>query len=185
MKEYLRLFHREVVDTIVGTVLWKHPDNMIKKVVKTRWGDAIFRTKSSRPTVSKLKKKTWDEFSRYIRLRDCLLTTGKPTEGRCYTCNKIYPFKSLQAGHFIPGRHPSILFDDRGVHAQCYHCNVGLKGNWPEYYKAMVTDYGKETTEAFIQKKHEIKQFKVYELEEIRETIKNLTDNLNVQHLDL
>lgn len=125
-----------------------------------------------RQSISKLKKKVWIEFSHYIRLRDCLKTTGSPNEGRCYTCGKIYPFKSLQASHFIPGRHPSILFDEDGVHACCYHCNVGLRGNWPEYYKAMVRDYGLEAVDEFIRRKQVIKKFSVEELETISKETK-------------
>jgi hypothetical protein len=73
-------------------------------------------------TLTQVKKKCWKEFSAYIRLRDCLETTGKTTEGLCYTCGRVYPngkVGGLQAGHFIPGRHNSILFDFDMVKSQC------------------------------------------------------------------
>ena len=92
--------------------------------------------------------------------------------GRCFTCGAVKDFKSLQAGHFIPGRHPAYLFEPQQVHAQCYHCNVGLKGNWPEYYKEMVKRHGLEVVEKIINEKRVIKQFKVPELIEIYEKYK-------------
>ena len=113
-------------------------------------------------TVSKAKRKAWSVFSKWIRTRD---TTKLGTQ--CFTCWKYYPIKSMHAGHFIPGRHPSYLFDERQVHAQCYHCNVGLKGAWPEYYKRMVDEYGQYEVNKMIIDKGKIKQFKVFELEEI------------------
>lgn len=82
----------------------------------------------------------WPTFSRYIRLRDCLRTTGRATHGKCVTCGKIKPMKQLQAGHFIPGRTDAILFDPKQVHAQCYRCNMKLQGMWHVYYKFMLSE---------------------------------------------
>ena len=92
-------------------------------------------------------KKTWTQFSIYIRTRDCLSTTGSRDEGRCFTCGKIFPFKKLQAGHFVPGRRNAILFNEECVHAQCFHCNQpaargGLGGNILEYRRRIVDMYG-------------------------------------------
>lgn len=72
--------------------------------------------------LKKSKKKAWDAFSKYVRLRDALKTTGTHTHAKCYTCLKRYPAFGkgcLQAGHFIPGRNNSILIDEVGVNAQC------------------------------------------------------------------
>lgn len=35
------------------------------------------------------------------------------------------------------------------AHHNCYHCNIGLKGNWVEYEKAMVEMYGRDKVEEF------------------------------------
>lgn len=102
-------------------------------------------TKTKKDTVSKAKKAAWTEFSRFIRLRDCLYSTGTLGYGKCITCGKVFPFEKLQAGHFIPGRNNSILFDTRCVHAQCVGCNVYGGGKQPEYYIQMVDRYGLET----------------------------------------
>jgi len=89
-------------------------------------------------TLTWYKKKTWDAFSVSIRQR------GMDDYGfnRCITCGVRKHWKELQAGHFIPGRHNAILFEERGVHPQCYHCNVGLKGNPRKYDAFMRKTYG-------------------------------------------
>ena len=92
------------------------------------------------PSISKAKKKAWEWFSKYIRLRDALLTTGTKDRARCITCNKEYPafgVGCLQAGHFIPGRANAVLYNEDACYAQCYNCNINLGGNWPEYITAL------------------------------------------------
>ena len=95
-----------------------------------------------KPKTGALKKKAWKAFSEYIRTRDCLKTTGLPDYGRCITCSKIVPKTLLQAGHFIPGRHLANLFSEKGTHAQCYNCNINLKGNTLEYRRQIIKLYG-------------------------------------------
>lgn len=92
----------------------------------------------------------WKIFSQYIRLRDCIKTLGAVDRGKCVTCGRIYPFKKLQAGHFVPGRTRAVLFDERCVHAQCYRCNVVLGGNWPPYYRFMQQEYGQKIIEELV-----------------------------------
>ena len=98
--------------------------------------------KKKHKTLSQVKKEVWAVFSRYIRLRDCLKTTGCSSFGLCVTCNKRYHFKLLQAGHFIPGRHNANLFSEKGTHAQCYNCNINLRGNTLEYRRKIIEMYG-------------------------------------------
>ena len=88
------------------------------------------------------KKLAWQWFSRYIRARDCLKTTGTPERGRCYTCDTERSFGVLQAGHYIDGRNNAVLFSEIGVHAQCGQCNVYKYGNKVEYRRRMIRDYG-------------------------------------------
>ncbi len=95
-------------------------------------------------TITALKKKLWKIFSIYIRMRDCLETTGTTTHGKCCTCRKDYPIGKLQAGHFIPGRSDSILFDPICVHAQCYRCNIKRQGEWLKYFRFMEKKHGRE-----------------------------------------
>ncbi len=101
------------------------------------------RTRTSNEVpITGQKKKLWVVFSRYIRMRDCIEATGTITHGKCCTCGRAYPIGKLQAGHFIPGRADSILFEPTCVHAQCYRCNVIRSGEWVKYFRFMEEKYG-------------------------------------------
>ena len=114
------------------------------------------------------KKKAWDEFSKYIRTRDCLKTTGCSSWGLCITCGKRYHFKLLQAGHFISGRRNNNLFNRTGCHAQCYNCNINLKGNTLVYRRKIIEMYGEGYDEVLEQQDKVIKKFTIGELQELR-----------------
>ena len=114
------------------------------------------------------KKKVWTKaFSPYIRLRDALETTGSPHTLKCCSCGKPYPAFGVgcaQAGHFIPGRHNSILFLEHCVHGQCYNCNITLKGNWPGYYAFMRERYGQNGIDEMLRLSKTVRKFTVEEL---------------------
>ena len=117
-------------------------------------------------SVTKAKRKAWIAFSKFVRLRDCLKTTGTVDFGRCYTCGNEYPFKNLQAGHFIPGRRNQYLLNEVQVHSQCYRCNVGLHGNWPVYLEMMNNNYGKKAVEQMLIEAKNDKIMKWFDWEE-------------------
>jgi hypothetical protein len=134
-------------------------------------------------TYKAAKKKAWDAFSIYIRRRDAkrdeLLLDGE--KAFCITCGKPYPaFGSgcLQAGHFIGGRNNQVLFDERQVFAQCYNCNINLKGNWVPYRKKMVALYGEEVV-ADMENTHGLSvKYSVPDLLELEAKYKRLTEEL-------
>ena len=123
-------------------------------------------------TVSSVKKKVWEVFSRYIRTRDCLRTTGCSSFGLCITCGKRYHFKLLQAGHFIAGRHNANLFSERGTHAQCYNCNINLRGNTLEYRRKIIEMYGAGADLELEEEARQIKKFSIPDLLELQEDFK-------------
>lgn len=90
-----------------------------------------------------LKKEAWSAFSAYIRTRDCIRFTNSPDDGICVTCKREYPYKKLQAGHFIGGRTNAVLFDERIVYSQCYGCNIGKSGNYLDYFYFMESEIGR------------------------------------------
>lgn len=139
----------------------------------------IKTSKPKRKTIRQLKKVAWDLFSKYTRLCDCLRTTGCPAFGLCITCGKRYHFKLLQAGHFIPGRHNANLFNERGCHAQCYNCNVNLRGNTLEYRRQIISLYGEGADEEIEAEARQIKKFSPVELEELIENLKQKIEELN------
>lgn len=96
-------------------------------------------------TISKLKKEAWRLFSLKVRLKNA----DDFGFNVCVTCRNRYHFKKLQAGHFIPGRHPAVLFNEDLVHPQCWYCNLQMGGNPREYDKFMREKYGSEKVDEF------------------------------------
>ena len=93
------------------------------------------------PTKKKAKAKAWRAFSKYVRLRDCIATTGTTEEGVCYTCGKAFPIGKLQAGHLVHGRTNNILFDEEYVKAQCFQCNIPRQGEQAKFFIHAVEEY--------------------------------------------
>jgi len=118
--------------------------------------------------ITKLKVKAWNLFSRYIRYRDCYATCGSYEYGQCYTCEKEYPLKKLQAGHFVDSRTKPVLFNPDIVKAQCMQCNVFKKGNKDFYTPKMIKEYGQEKVIEFLELRHnKDKKWSREELEEV------------------
>ncbi len=90
--------------------------------------------------------------------------------GRCVTCGKAFPFKELQAGHFIPGRYNGILFEEDGVHAQCRGCNILGRGRLSEYQRYMLESYGQEVIDDLYDKSRRPRKITIDEHKE--ETIR-------------
>lgn len=102
--------------------------------------------KSKKPslTVAYVRNKiVWPLISKFVRLSE----SNSYGIGHCITCGVAKHWKELQAGHFNPGRWNSIIFEIRGIHSQCYHCNVELKGNPREYDRYMRNKYGDNVVE--------------------------------------
>ena len=95
------------------------------------------------------KAKAWESFSRWVKVRDCLATTGVPFVGVCITCNCRFHIRVLQAGHCFPGRKNGRLFQKELVHAQCRMCNEGGHGKPKEYREAMDAQYTKVKVDAW------------------------------------
>ncbi len=133
---------------------------------------------TKKKTVASVKKKAGVLFSIYIRTRDCLKTTGCASFGLCITCGKRYHFKLLQAGHFISGRHNANLFSEKGTHAQCYNCNINLRGNTLEYRRKIIEMYGELADEELEDIARQTKKFIVSDLEALAEDLKEKIKSL-------
>ena len=109
-------------------------------------------------TRSKLVKKLDTVFSQWIRLsnadnnKNCI----------CITCNKVFFWKEIQAGHFLSRKHYSIRWSEDNVKPQCVGCNVFKYG---EQYKFSLF-LGKDAAEVLYLKSKEIVKFTNYELED-------------------
>lgn len=125
------------------------------------------------------KKKANEIFSKFIRTRDMKEYDG--VNLLCITCEKPYPAFGLgcaQAGHFIPGRHSGVLFDERNAHGQCYNCNVNLKGNWVKYQAAMLVMYGQEAIDELIDLDNLNPHFRAIDYVDIQERFKEKLSQL-------
>lgn len=132
--------------------------------------------KIKEPSLKKSKAKAWKAFSLYIRTRG-----SRDGMNKCITCGRVYPIKQiggLQAGHFIQGRHVSILFDERNCHPQCYGCNVMKRGNMVEYYEFMLKTYGQGVINELKRLDRQVKIMKPFMYDEIAEKYKVLLEDL-------
>ena len=120
-----------------------------------------------RKTIPNLRKAVWLVFSRYIRLRDCWRTTQSFEYGECISCGKTFEYHKLDAGHFIP-KHSNNYFSEKGVNAQCRHCNSFLHGNQLGYRRGLVELYGEEVTRELELENIPIKKFTVQELQGLK-----------------
>ena len=122
------------------------------------------KRKTPKSERQKQKDRTWKYCSKYIRLRDCLATTGTTDFGVCCTCGRTKHIKELDAGHYISGRSNSVLFNDKGIHIQCRKCNRFEEGNKGEYEKFMLEKYGAEECERQKNAKHLSVSLSLFEL---------------------
>ncbi len=112
-------------------------------------------------TISYLRNKAvWPVFSKYIRTKYADFSGY----ASCVTCGVTKRIAQLQAGHFIPGRGNAILFDERGVHPQCFLCNGPLKGNPRKYQEFMLKTYGQEVIDELDHLSNTTRQFTEQEL---------------------
>lgn len=124
---------------------------------------------------TKAKTKAWDSFAKFIRIRDCLETTGLVFVGKCFTCERRFHISMLDAGHFNSGRRNSVLFDEQGVHAQCtFYCNRLNHGETKKYRKMLIKYYpdGLEVVERLERQKKQVVQDKDMDFEGIEKKYK-------------
>lgn len=141
-------------------------------------------SKAKKPQIkrSKAKERAWKAFSDYIRLRDCLETTGSREYGICITCsergdNTFKPYKDLQAGHAVGGRGNAVLFHEQLVNAQCGYCNrkppMGLGGDYGNYAITLIKRYGLEQVEEWQKLRHDTSvKYSIADLLEIEQKYK-------------
>lgn len=104
-----------------------------------------------------LKRKAWEEFSRYVRIRDTERVDNE-WYGTCITCthsgrvawldedSKLRFDKGWDAGHYISRGNWFLRHDEENVNLQCkYHCNKMKSGNLEKYKPALDLKYGSGT----------------------------------------
>lgn len=100
--------------------------------------------------------KVW--FSRLVRLKGCLNTTGSRHYGICFTCGANVPFDDLHCGHFVSGRTNALFFEEHNSKIQCAKCNTFLGGNLEVYREKMIEKYGIEEVERLESLRHTVQR---------------------------
>jgi len=134
--------------------------------------------KVKQPSKKTIKGKAWRAFSKYIRLRDCLKTTGTLEHGKCITCGKLLSISFCDAGHFVSRRYNSTLFDEKNCHIQCRYCNRFLNGNPLEYRRQIIRLYGEGYDTQLEDKATGITKLTVEDLTNIEKEYKMKVENL-------
>jgi hypothetical protein len=76
-------------------------------------------------------------FSRYIRLRDSIKTTGTKEFCICVTCGKRRTFEQIAAGHCFGRSKAGTKYEESNVNAQCWPCNGDRKTHGRQYAHEM------------------------------------------------
>lgn len=115
------------------------------------------------------KKRAKKQFQLYVRLRDA----DKAGCCRCITCGRIYHYKRMNGGHFIPAEWTSTCFMEINCHSQCVYCNLGLEGNREKYREFMIKKYGLENVEGLEKQKHIQTKYTIYDFQIIEKIYKD------------
>ena len=97
---------------------------------------------------AKAKKRAWDIFSKWIRLRD----SDENGMVKCITCPSKKHWKDMDAGHYITRAKESTLFMEENVSGQCGGCNRFQGGKFLEHAQAVDRKFGPGTRDRIEQK---------------------------------
>lgn len=147
--------------------------------------EKVLGNRPRKTSIKRAKEKAWKAFSEYIRNRDA------DAKGyiRCISCGheknkeKIH-WRDCDAGHLIPTRRNSILFDELGVNAQCKSCNGFLQGNQVGYMTGLANKYGVDKAKAiYDDMMHRMRnvslKLRVSDFQEIQAKYEKMLEELN------
>lgn len=114
--------------------------------------------KRKKSKYKKTKDKLDKVFSKFIRKRD---------EGECYTCGDVKEEKYMQCGHYEPRHYLGTRWDEENCHCQCRSCNIFKQGNYPEYARRLILQYGPEILDILYDRRSSVDKYSTLELEEL------------------
>uniref|UniRef100_A0A6H2A3Z7 Putative lambda recombination protein n=1 Tax=viral metagenome TaxID=1070528 RepID=A0A6H2A3Z7_9ZZZZ len=147
-------------------------------ILKKKCRPPDIKRKVKQPSKKTVKGRAWSAFSKYIRLRDALKTTGTLTHVKCITCGKLLLISFCDAGHFVSRRYNATLFDERNVNTQCRYCNRFLDGNLLEYRRQLINKYGEGIDIELEDKATEITKLSIQDLTNLENYYKIEVDRL-------
>lgn len=135
------------------------------------------KREKKRMSISQLTKKLDAIFSLFIRLEGA----NKQGMVKCFTCDGVHHYKSIQNGHFQSRRFMSTRFDPLNCAPQCYACNVGMSGMQYEFGKRIDAKYGNGIADLIVQKSKLVQKFTPEEMLEMIEYFKEKVDKFKKQ----
>jgi len=115
------------------------------------------------------EKATWDAFSKFVRTRDAIRTTGTLSEVECFTCGLHLPTAASQAGHIISRAYRGALYNPNVVFAQCPRCNLWFEGNHVLGFLNLVKMIGWEKAVMIVEDSMKPMAYDIFQLEDIEE----------------
>jgi hypothetical protein len=112
---------------------------------------------------------TWKAFSKYIRTRDCIRTTGTLSRGVCFSCGNEYDLSEAQAGHVISRAFNAALYNPAVVYFECRRCNLWLEGAHVAGFFYMEELYGYSVAKQMCLDAMNTKNISYEELEDIED----------------
>lgn len=110
-----------------------------------------------------LHNKAWKVFSVWVRSKEADFSGY----AKCFTCDKVFQWRDLDAGHFFHGR---LDFDEMNVKPQCTGCNRFRHGKHNTYGIRLAKMYGVEAVEEL--ERRSLKKGNNYSRKELEEIIK-------------
>ena len=132
---------------------------------------AGIKVKKKPDLVARLDK----EFSRYIRLRDCM----PGGYFRCISCGQIKPYEQADCGHFHSRRHMATRFDEDNAHAECRACNRFSADHLIRYEANLKAKIGQQRFDKLAWKAGQTRKWTDFELIELAKYYKALADKLS------
>ena len=131
-----------------------------KKVRKLQWKKLLKKHQKEISPV-KLKKELFTLVQLLARLQE----VDKYGYGHCISCWRKLKRNEGDGWHYIGRTHMATAFDLRNIHLQCKNCNWNLHGNTIEYRKNLVKLYGEDFVRDLEERKNQVKDFTIEELE--------------------
>lgn len=137
------------------------------------------KTKRGKSPLKAKKDLAWKLCSHYIRRK----YANENGFCSCVTCGIKKHWKEMQAGHFIPGRNNSILFEETNIHPQCVKCNMYDKElSKINYYNFMIVEYGQEEVLRLMDLKDKVVKITESDFEDLIEYYRDCLVGLDIRN---
>lgn len=100
-------------------------------------------------------------FSKYIRLRDCMV--GGYT--RCISCGRLLPFEQMDCGHYFSRTHMATRYDEDNCNSECRACNRFAADHLIGYRNNLIRKIGEKRVALLEVKAHQSSKLSDFDLQ--------------------